>query len=830
MSDENKNNRKKAELPFFEPMSSVLKYICVLNSDLTVMRISDGMAEELGYEKNEVTGKNFLKFVDDRDGKFREILLSVFSERKIEKSKVESAKTKISPEKIQAITCFRRRKKPVECTPVEIVPFELNGEMKALLFIENLFEVRFFLEKERNERVKELKCLYLLGNEVESAVTDEELLLNVAGHIDKAMQFPEITSTVITLNGKEYCHLKREKPVIRSFREPIFIRGEKRGYIQVGYHDDEDFLKEEYALISSIARVLSRAMERFELGRERQRYTQHLEVIVEERVGELEKSRRRYKYLFDNAPSGICISDREGDIIDANRAFYHILKYPEGEPVRINLVRDNLYHNPEDREMLLDMADKIGRASNREFEVNAFDGSVIAVICSTVKFEEDGKVYYESILKDVTEKHKMERELRKQKDILEDSVKKRTEVLERQRKKLMDMNRKCKATSAQLRSSMKKLQTLFNAITDPVFTIDGDFTIRITNQSPDDVGRKCYKALFKREKICDKCPALKAIERKKPASIEVERDDRYFQMQCYPVFDAQGNVEGVIEWAKDITREKNFCNQMLQADRLASLGQLVSGIGHEINNPNTFILGNIKIIREAIGDILPILDEYYSNHADLKIARLNYQFFKEHINLLVDDMVSGAGRIKTIVQDLRKFARKGDDRFDNEVSINRLVERSIRLVRNQVKRKANIKTDIEENLPLVRANIVGIEQVLVNLIINAYHALKDGEKGNIEISTSLDEKQKIIFIRVKDDGVGMDQATTRLIFNPFFTTKRSRGGTGLGLSIAYRIVKEHDGEIEVESAPGEGTTFTVEIPFNPDMQEGRPRPDKIIRN
>jgi len=815
MSDKNKNTSQKSELPFFEPISSVLKYICVINSDFTVLRISEGMAEELGYKKDEIAGKDILKFVDDREGKFGEILQKAFLGKETNRSESRTARIEISPEKTRAVTCFRRGKKPLKCIPVEIVPFELNGEVKVLLFVENLFEVRFFLEKERNERVKELKCLYLLGNEVENATTQEELLLNIAGHIDKAMQFPEITSTIINLDGKEYYHLKRENSVARSFREPIFIRGEKRGYIQVAYHEDEDFMEEEYALISSIARVLSRAVERFELGRERQKYTQHLETIVEERVMELDKSRRRYKYLFDNAPSGISISDREGNIIDANRAFYSILKYPEGKPVRINLIEDNLYCNPQDRENLLDMADRMGTVSNREFQLNAFDGSIITVNCSTTKFEEDGKVYYESILKDITEKHKLERELRRQKDILEDAVAKRTEVLERQRKKLMAMNRQCKETSAQLRSSVKKLQTLFNAITDPVFTIDEDFTILVTNQSPDDVGKKCFQALFNRKKICNKCPALRAIERQKPASIEVERNDRFYQLQCYPVFDSQGNVEGVIEWAKDITREKNFCNQMLQADRLASLGQLVSGIGHEINNPNTFILGNIKIIKEAIDDITPILDEYYNYHADMKIARLNYSFFKEHIKLLVDDMVSGAERIKTIVKDLKKFARKSEDRFDNEVSINQIVERSIRLVRNQVKKKANIKTDLAENLPVVRANIVGLEQVMVNLIINAYHALKKEEKGNIEISTSLDEKLKAIFIRVKDDGIGMDQATMRQIFNPFFTTKRSRGGTGLGLSIAYRIVKEHDGEIEVESTPGEGTTFTVEIPFTP---------------
>ena len=177
-------------------------------------------------------------------------------------------------------------------------------------------------------------------------------------------------------------------------------------------------------------------------------------------------------------------------------------------------------------------------------------------------------------------------------------------------------------------------------------------------------------------------------------------------------------------------------------------------------------------------------------------------------------MISGAERIKTIVQDLKKFARKTESSFDSNVSINDVAEQSVRLVRKQVERKANIILDLSGDLPPATVNSVGLQQVIVNLIMNANDAIGEGKKGNIRISTALGETKDYIVIKVSDDGSGMDKATMRRIFDPFFTTKRNLGGTGLGLSIAYRIVKEHHGEIEVQSEPGKGTTFTVEIPIN----------------
>ena len=787
-------------------LCSVLKYTCLMDSTMKILSLSYMMAEELGHNRDELIGKNFLTLIDDSSGDYQKAVVEVLKGR----------------EKTSANISYKHEKGSTTCTPVNLIPVEIDTERMIFLYIDNFLNIRSLLERERNERVKELKCLYLITNEMKETEVMDELLLNVSGHINNAMQFTDITSTVITLNGREYSKLSIDKPIIRSIEEYIFVRGERRGSITVNYHDNLQFMEEEYDLISSIAKMFGRVAERFELQEKKEQYMKNLELLVEERVKDLEKSRRRYKTLFDNAPSGIfispdegeIISNEEGEIITANRAFYRMLKYPEDGSVKPHIIKDNLYSSQKDRRHIFQQVKNQGYLTDYEFDLKALDGSIITVSGSSIKYEEDGKIYYETMLKDITEKKKLERKLLKQKEHLEDMVEKRTEVLARQRDKLMVMNRKCKNTSEELRRSINKMQTLFNAITDTVISIDKDFRILMSNRSQKNIGEKCHKILFNSNEPCRKCPALQAISKKKPASIEVMEGDRYYQLQCYPIFDENGNVEGVIEWAKDITRDKNLCDQMLQADRLASLGQLVSGIGHEINNPNTFILGNMKIFHEAFADIMPIMDKHFEDHPDFKIARLKYPFFREHVNLLMDDMVSGAERIKTIVQDLKKFARKSDSNLNDLVSINNIVERSVRLVHNQVKRKARIKIQPGDDIPDIKANSVGLEQVLVNLIINASDSLKNGEKGNINITTEFDKAGNKVVLTVYDDGIGMDETTVRKIFDPFFTTKRNRGGTGLGLSIAYRIIKEHEGDIEVESKPGEGTTFRIEIPVN----------------
>jgi len=266
----------------------------------------------------------------------------------------------------------------------------------------------------------------------------------------------------------------------------------------------------------------------------------------------------------------------------------------------------------------------------------------------------------------------------------------------------------------------------------------------------------------------------------------------------------------MLEFHRDITLEKTHDQQLQQADKLASLGQLVSGIGHEINNPNQFIRGNIKIVKQSLEDMLPIVDEYYRSHPDLKVAKLKYDFLREHIMILVNDMASGSARIKGIVEGLRGFVKKDEGLLVDNVDINTLIEASVRLVYNEVHKRADIQLDLAENLPAFTGNSQKVEQVLVNLIVNASQAMRNGVKGLIIIETKTDGKDLIV--KVEDNGVGMNQKTMRQICDPFFTTKRSKGGTGLGLAIAYRIIEEHGGDISVTSKPGEGSKFTIRIP------------------
>jgi signal transduction histidine kinase len=388
----------------------------------------------------------------------------------------------------------------------------------------------------------------------------------------------------------------------------------------------------------------------------------------------------------------------------------------------------------------------------------------------------------------------------------------RVRDIENQRKLLLTKNKKLLELTEECGKSRKRLETLINAITDTILVIDSNFNIEMTNKSDMEDSGKCYKKIFDRDRPCDNCPAIKTFETRKATTTEIEISGQYYLLQAYPIFNDKGDVEKVLEISRNITKEKQIELQLLQTDKLASLGKLVSGIAHEINNPNTFIRGNIKIIKESFDDILPVLDNLYENQKDLKIARLDYNIYRENIPTLIDDMLNGANRIKKIVEDLRNFARKDEGLLTDEVNINDVIKNSIRLVENQIKRHSKINLNLEPDIPESQGSIQKLEQVIVNLLLNASESI-ESDNGNISIQTNFNDSTKIIIIKIADNGEGISEDTIKSIFDPFFTTKREKGGTGLGLSIAYGIIEEHKGEIKVESKSGIGTTFTISIPI-----------------
>jgi len=251
--------------------------------------------------------------------------------------------------------------------------------------------------------------------------------------------------------------------------------------------------------------------------------------------------------------------------------------------------------------------------------------------------------------------------------------------------------------------------------------------------------------------------------------------------------------------------------QLVQSEKLASLGQLSAGVAHEINNPIQFIQGNMRILREAMETILPLLDRHAGGSADFAVARLPYPFFREHITALLDDMYAGCLRIADIVRDLKRFARLDGDKMDEAVDVNAAVRSGLRLVQNKIKRYRVVE-DMDPELPRIVGSTTKVEQVVVANLINAAEALAECPGGTITVSTKPENGGRGIRLSITDNGPGMVADIKGRVFDPFFTTKQRTGGTGLGLSVAYGIVNEHGGRVEVASAVGEGTTFTYHFP------------------
>jgi len=407
-------------------------------------------------------------------------------------------------------------------------------------------------------------------------------------------------------------------------------------------------------------------------------------------------------------------------------------------------------------------------------------------------------------------KQEEEEELNLRLSKLEEEISSRERDLEEQRQKLSTADSYLDRLNRSWEETKHRLETMFRAIPGEVMLIDMNRNVVMSNRNDIDPGDKCYRTYFNRDIPCRDCRLEKIKRDKTPITITIADGDRFLEVHTLPVYNQEEEVDGILEFYRDVTLEKTYEQQIQQADKLASLGQLVSGIGHEINNPNQFIRGNIKIIRQAITDMLPIIDRYAEEHPDLKIARLKYDFFREHIMTLIDDMSHGSERIKGIVEGLRGFARKDEGLLVDKVDVNTLLEATTRLVKNEVHKHAEIKLELGDDIGKFTGNSQKIEQVFVNLIVNAAQAIPDHRKGLIRVMTRMDGED--VVIEVEDNGKGMDEKTQKQIFDPFFTTKRAKGGTGLGLAIAFRIIEEHSGSISVKSKPGEGTTFTIRIP------------------
>jgi signal transduction histidine kinase len=310
---------------------------------------------------------------------------------------------------------------------------------------------------------------------------------------------------------------------------------------------------------------------------------------------------------------------------------------------------------------------------------------------------------------------------------------------------------------------------------------------------------------------------------------------------CVPLLEKDG-VQGAILSFRDIGAFKQAQRDALQASKLASVGQLAAGIAHEINTPIQYIGDNLRFLTNAFQSLVGLLkrseqllnglegDEAVQARAALERAReqADADYLLENIPEAARQSLEGAGQVARIVLAMKEFSHPGE-RAKAEVDLNRSVENTVAVSRNEWKQWAQLETRLEETLPRVNCLAGEINQVLLNLVVNAAHAIEEAQRGadgRILISTlRLDEDH--VEIVVEDNGVGMTDAVIEQIFDPFFTTKRVGKGTGQGLAICRDvIVAKHGGRISVNSTPGAGSRFSVILPIG-DAEEGNDQGDRL---
>ncbi len=283
-------------------------------------------------------------------------------------------------------------------------------------------------------------------------------------------------------------------------------------------------------------------------------------------------------------------------------------------------------------------------------------------------------------------------------------------------------------------------------------------------------------------------------------------------------------IKGYVVNARDVTRRIDLEAELRQSQKLESVGQLASGIAHEINTPVQFVGDNIRFFRDAFAQMFTVLDTYRAavpaeRSAALEAAEQDAEvdYFRGELPVALDQALAGVDRIATIVRAMRSFGHP-DGADQQAVDINECVENTLTVARNEVKHVADVALDLGE-LPLVRCFRGDINQVLLNMIVNAAHAIGEkvgpsGELGRIAVSTRQDGDDEVV-IRISDTGCGIPDDVRSRIFDPFFTTKGVGRGTGQGLAIARSLIYErHRGRIVCTSTVGEGTTFEIYLPIN----------------
>ena len=501
--------------------------------------------------------------------------------------------------------------------------------------------------------------------------------------------------------------------------------------------------------------------------------TVHGLTILARDITAQRRNEARFTELFETLQEGIYIVTPDDKILEVNPALVRMLGYHSREELLGKKVSE-IFVDEEQRALLTHEVNRQPAPEGREITLRRKDGQPLICLntASAVRDNAGKIVRYQGALADITERRAIEKRLYQQQEFA---------------------------------------RRLVDSFPDLIFVVDTQrrYTFvspRVTEVLGYDQEESVGMTFGDRTHVEERTAVLAVFDdllqgKRNFASIEMRvrhklGDWRRLRFHFSPLFDEEGKIEGVVISGRDITELKRLEEQLIQAEKLAAMGQMLAGVAHELNNPLTAILGATELLRDRAG-----ADE----HSKRQLEMTHRQ----------------ARRAARIVQNLLEFSRPASPQ-KKSLDLNAIIDRTLQLHEHSLRRNS-VEVDFRPStsLPPTVGDANQLIQVFLNLVSNAEQAIREiRPSGRIQIR--LGQRGSRIFATVQDDGAGIKPEVLPKIFDPFFTTKRPGGGTGLGLSICMSIIREHGGDIEAEALPAGGSAFTVFLPAT--VVEGTSRP------
>ncbi|RJP86592.1 MAG: PAS domain S-box protein [Desulfobacteraceae bacterium] len=489
-----------------------------------------------------------------------------------------------------------------------------------------------------------------------------------------------------------------------------------------------------------------------------------------QREARLKATVEDYRTIFEHVAVGVYISTKEGKFVDANQALVDMLGYASKEEfLKIDIIRD-LYLFPDDRQRFQAMIERDGRVVDYEVQFKRKDGNAIPVLMTShVRYDHQGNVIgYEGINVDQSQRYQMERKLREAHDFMNKII--------------------GSAPISIMAADLNGNIIIWNKMAEKTLGYSAEEVIgklHITKVYPEGKAYEIMKTLRSREQggvgVFPPQPVL-----------YVRQDGKIIEgnLSAAMIYDDDGNETATVGSFVDLTERIDMeralsrtQQQLLHSEKLAAMGRLTSQVAHELNNPLYGIMNTLELLKSEVPE-------------------------GNKRRKLLDMSLSEIVRLADMLKKMLSFS-KPEQEIKKPVDVNTIADEILMLHEKQLKEhNIIIKTDFDPGIPQVHASTNQLRQVFLNMVSNARDAMPEG--GTLTVKSFM--AKGFVNMQFADTGVGIKQENIGRIFDSFFTTKSSVKGVGLGLSVCYGFIKDHGGDIRVDSAPGEGAAFTISLP------------------